>query len=111
MRDRKELLIDLVTFSRDLSSIEKELPTDHWDIEEAILVITESNILSVLNKYLNDVISEEELVEWANLIDFRFDLEYETDTVHNLIFLVANTDINGDVSKKKITEYISSNLS
>jgi hypothetical protein len=50
----------------------------------------------VINKYKNSNISQEELVEWANLIECRDDIEFEKaykKQIREIIFNIANPDL------------------
>lgn len=100
--ERLQTLLDLITINKSLILLEKEIQKYNWDIEYPLVKVTHNDFLNVFKKYLHDLISDEEIVLWANLIECRDDIEFESPDLQEIIFFIANPEINGDVNKDLI---------
>jgi len=100
--DRSELLEKLVNFEDDIYIITKELKKIAWDSDKPLVYIDQKIINKVINLYLNDQISHNELVEWANAIECREDIGFEEteEKFSELIFEIANQEINPPFTKE-----------
>jgi hypothetical protein len=96
MRERKEILIDLVQNPHENSILAKELSVYPWDCDETLYIITSEDIRSVLDQFALNIIDEKVLEDWANAVECREDLGYENDELDEIIFELANPDISGD---------------
>ena len=106
MRNRKNILNSLVHLKGELSAIQNELSNFPWDTEEAVLMISKIDLINVLKKCLHQQISFETLVNWANAIECRDDLDFENDEMQEVIFELANPEINGKISKDRLREIV-----
>jgi hypothetical protein len=106
MRDRIDVLADLVHLNGDLSNLKKELSQYSWDIEFPVMDITRLDLLTVLKSCINGVISYDKLGNWANLIECRDDLSFENDKMQEIIFELANPEINGNLNKDRLNEIV-----
>lgn len=106
MRNRKDILTDLVFFKADLSELQNELSQYSWDIEEPILMISKQDFTNIFKKCINNEISFETLVSWANAIECRDDLDFEVEEMQEIVFELANPEINGEIRKERLQEII-----
>jgi hypothetical protein len=93
--DRLILLKKLLNCEKPLSKIQKELSIFPWD-SEPLIILKKDMLNYVISKYKNNIISEEELVEWANLIECRDDIVFEKEyekQIKKTIFSIANPDL------------------
>ncbi len=95
MRARVEILKDLVTLKSDSSQLEKELAQYPWDMEEPLLILRKQDIIAVVQRCINNEILFKDLNDWANVIELRDDIGFEDEEVKQLIFELANPEING----------------
>lgn len=95
MRARVEVLKDLVTLKSDSSQLEKELAQYPWDMEEPLLILRKQDIIAVVQRCINNEILFKDLNDWANVIELRDDIGFEDEEVKQLIFELANPEING----------------
>jgi len=106
MRNRKDILTDLVFFKGDLSELQSELSQYSWDSEEPILIISKQDFCNVLKSCILDEINFENLVSWANAIECRDDLDFEVEEIQEIVFELANPEINGEITKERLQEII-----
>lgn len=74
-RPRDELLLDLVTLARPVPDRVRELSTYPWDSEE-IVTLTESAVVSVLDRFLAGGLDAADIEAWANAIEGRDDIGF-----------------------------------
>lgn len=102
MRDRREVLLDLINNRVDTQSLISELSNYSWDCEEPLLIIKNEHISYILNKFLVGNLSSEELENWANAIECREDIAFENDSLEDVINRIANPVLYGSNSIVKI---------
>ena len=105
MRSRKEILTDLFFFKGNLSELQDELSQYSWD-SEPVLIINKQDFLSVLNLYILDEIDIEDMTNWANALECRDDLDFEDEELQEIIFELANPEINGEITKERLLKII-----
>lgn len=105
MTGRKQLLLDLILLRGKPQDIKKELSKYSWDSVSPIVKIDTQSMIFVLTKYIKGDISTDELEEWANLVECRDDIEIPS-LIQKFIFELANPEINGDITKKKVNDYV-----
>jgi len=104
MRSRMEILKDLVYLQGNLIALKKELSQYSWDIEEPIFSIDKADFLSILNRAINNEVSFNELENWANEIECREDLSFEDEKIREIIFELANPELNVKITKNRLLE-------
>ena len=108
MRPRITILNDLIGLKGELGDLKSELSQYTWDSEAALLTISKSSFIDVMHRYLNDELSDLELEDWANVIECREDIDFESELIRDYIFELANPSINGKIEKEKVTKMASS---
>ena len=106
IRNRAEILKELVLLQGDIKMLEKELSQYPWDIEKPLVKIGIENFSNVLKKSINNEISFETLIDWANAIECRDDLEFENEEMQEMIFELGNPEINGEITKERLTQIL-----
>ncbi len=106
MRNRTEILKELVLLQGNIEVLEKELSQYPWDIEKALFKINAEIFLSVLKRNINNEIDLETITNWANAIECRDDIEFANDELQEIVFELANPEINGEITKKRLSEII-----
>lgn len=106
MRNRKEILRDLVLLEGSVEVLQKELSQYSWDIEKPILKINVEDFSDVLKRSINNEIDFETLTNWANALECRDDLDFENEEIQEIIFELANPEINGEITKERLIEII-----
>jgi hypothetical protein len=65
-----------------------------WDSEAALFAVTREHVLAMLQRYLSGDLTAEQLTDWADLLECREDLAYESQSSERLqqaIFELANS--------------------
>ena len=106
MSEREEILSDLVHLRRSLADIRRDLTKYPWDFEKPMMIISKDDFLRVLKKCRDGQITPEELTNWADAITLRDDIGFETDEMLEIIFELANPEVNGQISKGRLEEMI-----
>ncbi len=78
LSQRETLLTSLLSLDRNLTYIVRELNRMGWDSEEETVILDRQHIVSILDRYLNRQLSTCEVEAWANAIECREDIGYET---------------------------------
>ena len=74
--DRLEILGKLINLDMSILELKKQLSIFSWD-SEPLIVLKKDNLNNVIEKFLNKKISQEDFVEWANIVECREDIEFE----------------------------------
>lgn len=104
--EREEILLDLINYDSDLSIIEKKLKWFPWDSEKELVCLTKQKMVDILTRYIYKDISINDLIYWASIIENREDIWFEDDSIQELIFFIANPDINGSFSIAIANEFL-----
>jgi len=107
MRSRTEILKDLILLQGNIEVLQNELSQYPWDIGKALLKISTEDFANILRRSINNEIDFETLTNWANAIECRDDLEFTNEEVPEIIFELANPEINGVITKERLNEIIS----
>lgn len=103
---RKEMLVKLITFNFDnLKQIKKDLSNFEWDCDAPLIYLDHNKFCQVLQKYTDGCITLDELVKWAETIEFRDDIDFEEE-IKEIIFILSNQEINEPFTKDKATQLI-----
>ena len=106
MRNRINILNDLVCFNESLTKLQDELSKHPWDAKESILIITKVHLSNILKKCINNNITVSDLENWANTIECRDDLDFEDEELQEVIFELASPEINGKIIKEQLQKII-----
>ena len=106
MRERKQILMDIVSLNGNLSTLKEELANYQWDSKVPVLNILNQDLVNVFKRCIDDRISLENLVAMANIIECRDDIEFQNEEMQEVIFELANPEINGEITKEKLQKII-----
>jgi len=106
VRNRKEILKDLVLLQGHIEVLEKELSQYSWDVEMPLLSVTEIDFINIIQKCINNEIDFETLSKWADAIECRDDLDFVNEKMVDIIFELANSEINGKITEKRLKEIV-----
>ena len=88
-----EILKSLLTFDRPLGELRQELSKLKWDSENSLIQLSADHVRLVLARFLKGELSADAVEEWANLIECREDIGFESefeDVLKDVIFELAN---------------------
>ena len=101
MKQRQQVLQDSVTFSQPLDVLSQALSRFEWDYEGESVIIEPFHLVSVLNRFLSNQLEAQHIENWANIIECREDLDYETsnqEQLEQVIYELANPEIEGPLT-------------
>jgi len=107
--NRQDILNSLINFDRPLPHIEHELSDFSWDVDFDLVTLKKRHIIDALTKYINEIVSSQEIEQWANLIEGREDIKYEEgseETIKEAIFELANPTLVQPISDSSAKEMI-----
>jgi hypothetical protein len=99
----------LANLDQPLSTTLSILKTFPWDSNQTIIILKKEHLIHILNQYLNHSLSAIDLENWANAIECREDITYETeseDFINDIIFDLANPILNAPISPELVKQYI-----
>lgn len=92
MSARKEILEKLIAFEQPLENIKSALSEFPWDSEE-IVFLSLSHAADVLRRYLSGAITAGDVESWANAIETRDDVGFQSSNrsfLRELVHELAN---------------------
>jgi hypothetical protein len=100
MRNRIDIVRDIVSYKGNPQILHYELSQYPWDLPEPIIQITGFDIFNILQKAIAGEITFKELEDWANLIECRDDFSFENEDLQEIIFQLANPKLDGEIDKE-----------
>ena len=102
--NRTEALAQIITFGTEKDKAYLELVKYSYDSNEPLFEVTESVLADALSKFISGNISNDELEDWANFVECRDDLDYES--IEGYIYALANPLLLGEITKAKIEKML-----
>lgn len=96
----------LVLLKDSLEWLEHELSTFPWDCENALVTVSRKNLVEILTRRVEMEIDDNTIIRWANALECREDLNFEDTLVEEIIFELANPEINGVTTNQRVLEMI-----
>ncbi|PKP20331.1 MAG: hypothetical protein CVU05_09345 [Bacteroidetes bacterium HGW-Bacteroidetes-21] len=106
MRNRTEILKNLVLLQDNIENLKIELSKFVWDSELPLYSISIEDFTSVLKRCINNEIDFKILTSWANAIECRDDIEFKNEVLQEIVFEIANPEINGNITKERLQEIV-----
>lgn len=100
-RNRKELVAALVAYEIPIEPVAAALAQLPWDSAELVQIGREQ-VAAILDRYLRHDLRPDQVVDWANRIEGRDDIGFvphDAELLKDVIFMLANPDINGVISQ------------
>jgi len=83
--DRYEsLLHELLSFKRPIRGIARDLAAYGWDAPNPLVVLDAIHISSLLSRFMAGELSSAEVEDWANCIECRDGIEYDSSSAVGL---------------------------
>jgi hypothetical protein len=70
------------------------------------VTISEKDFLTVIKNCLNGELAFEDIERWADAIESREDLNFENEDMQEIIFELANPEINGKINRARLNTII-----
>lgn len=104
--DRLQVLSDLVSFNKSIDILSKEVTQLNWDYDGEPFVVQVSQVRAVLEGFLSNKYSVQELEDWANLVESREDLDFEERKLEEVIYTLANPVLEGELTYQSCKELL-----
>lgn len=104
MRKRIEVLHEVLGLSRSPEELKSLLSEYDWDCEKPLVELRTSHVLNVLTRYLRGELNEQQIEDWANLIESREDVSLEGDSrdiLESSIYELANPYLTQPLTKER----------
>ena len=91
--DRLVVVRELLELSKPLEEIMAQLAVMDWDYEGDGVVLTRKHLVTVLQRYLRDELSDSDIESWANQIEGREDIQFEAGCeqgIEDVLYELAN---------------------
>ena len=91
--DRLALVRDLLEMSKPLEKIMAQLAMMDWDYEGDGVDLTKEHLAIALQRYLRGELSDSDIESWANQIEGREDIQFDTgfkQEIENILYELAN---------------------
>lgn len=96
----------LVEFSEDIRIISERLKFFNWDYAGQGVPLTRKNLIKTLQRFLDDEINMRTVEEWANLIECREDIEFDSAIISEIIYELANPYLTQPLNKVRASELL-----
>ena len=74
-----------------------------WDTDAGLATLGTQQMLNMLQRYLDDEITADQLTDWGDLIECHDDISYEPaydSLLKQIIFEIANPNLNSEISQE-----------
>ncbi len=98
MRDRKELVVELIRSPQSVQQLLLDLAEHGWYCEKQLATVTKKDVLAVLKQFQNAMVTAAEVSGWANSIGGRPDIAFEfgpDGVVEESLFWLAHPELEG----------------
>jgi hypothetical protein len=98
MRDRTDLVLELITQPKAVEVVLQELAGHGWYCEKHLAVIGKQHVLAVLKQFESGLLSAAEIRAWANAVGGRTDLGFEfgaDGVVEESLYWLAHPETSG----------------
>jgi hypothetical protein len=102
-------LSELVNFALPIKQLSDQVAAIGWDTPGDMVTMKRRHLASALSSYLDGHLTREEIFEWANLLEIREDIDFESGDdvlIPKLIFKLANPEIEGDLTPERARSII-----
>ena len=105
--DRARLIAELLGYERPLRDVLADLAPLDWDSDEPLAELKASHIRHVLARYFQAELSAAQIEEWANAIECREDIGYESSSPEgDIIFELANPDMTAQLNPARAEQIL-----
>lgn len=110
MINRHTVLRSLAEFSRSLNELRDLLGLLEWDFDDLPFVMKRLHLHGVLERYLSGNLSSQDVEDWANLVEGREDVVFESgdaELLDEIVYELANPRLTKQLSDQRAKEIIS----
>ncbi|PKW16655.1 hypothetical protein A8926_4508 [Saccharopolyspora spinosa] len=90
LETRRQAVSDLVLLRKTAPDAIAEMRKYPWDCDEELVTLGPTELRAVIDKFLTDKLSAQELEDWANEVEGRDDIEFAPREMTDLVAEIAN---------------------
>jgi hypothetical protein len=102
---RRNLLQRLIHGQLAGADASKQLAPLDWDVDEPVVTLSATDATHLLSEFLAGKRRADEIVDWAEALEVREDVEIDA-PVRDLLFVLANPEINGPLTPEIAREWV-----
>ena len=105
MKEREELIREIAQYGPEYEESKKAIQKYPWDCDEELYYLTRKDVSNIFERYLVGELESDDLVNWANFLEIRDDLGFESSAekiLDRIIFWLANPEINFDINTELV---------
>ena len=109
MIDQYSLLEDLARLSKPIDELRNLISTLKWDFEGTPFTLRRDHLLDVLQRYMAGELPAQSVEEWANLVEGREDMTFESrakDFMETIVYELANPELTESLSPQRAGEMV-----
>jgi hypothetical protein len=95
----------LVAYELPVEPLIEELMTYSWDSNRELVEIRPNQVLTILDRYLCNDLTAEQLNHWANLLESRDDVGFapsHVELLKDVVFHLANPELGSQIDTDEI---------
>ncbi|MCG3886557.1 hypothetical protein I3271_17930 [Photobacterium leiognathi] len=96
--DKQQAIFQILSFGPQRDGAFSVYLNAESQSDDAPFLVTKTLLISVLHQYLAQTIDDDDLEQWANLINFRDDINGEA--IEDWLYALANQEMMGNGDKK-----------
>lgn len=78
MTERKKVLESLLNFEKPINQIQADLKSFPWDSNVELVLLSKYHLINIFKGYLGGFITNNDMESWANIIEGRDDIGFES---------------------------------
>ncbi len=106
IEERAVLLKKILEVRDDIRALYLNLSQYGWDCDEELVTLKQDHALSVLDRYLNGQLTDDDVEDWANMIECREDVGFENKCLREFIHEMANPLLTQPLSEQTAKEWV-----
>ena len=107
MDSRESVLTALLSLTRPIPDITRDLSTCGWDAPSPLVVLDASHIFSSLNRFMAGELSAAQIEDWASCIECRDDIQYDPSSAVGLaLHELANPVLTCSLTRQSATRLV-----
>jgi len=112
MKIRSKLIKEIAQYGPSYNQAKIDIQKYPLDSDQDLYLLTREDVIDIFERYVDGKLTSDQIVDWANFLEGREDCGYEPSAenlLNEIIFLLANPDINYPVNAELINR-LKSNL-
>jgi hypothetical protein len=108
-KDRLKAVQSLIELSHSLDSVAEQIRGFKWDYEGKPVELTSCHLMKILNAFLDKKMSAADVEQWANLVEGREDISFESSSeewIGQVIHELANPYLTQPLNENRVRELI-----